>query len=142
MYLAEAHLDIAFRRAAASSPGLMGLDLEDFLAKIRGHEVTPEAISCPAARSHLRQEADRASCLEESASGSVPPLWVTNLSSGVAHKVLLRASPAGALDITYCGWRFGGHRDASSPVDREPTIYRQVCARSDPVLRARLKGAS
>ena len=140
-YLAEAHLEVASRRAAAGDAGLVGLDLEGLLDKIRSREVRPEAIRCPLARAHLQQETTLADSIAESAAGSSPQLWVTNLASGVAHKVLVRASPACALDITHCGWRFGGHRDASTPVDREPAVHRQVCARCDPILRANLKRA-
>ena len=141
-YLAEAHLDVASRRAAAASTSLAGLDIADLLAKLRNFEVPPEAIQCPAARTHLQQEAEQASRVAESSACLVNPLWVANLSSGVAHKVLLRASSAGTFDVTHCGWKFGGHRDAGLPVDREPTVYRQVCARCDPALRARLRAAA
>ena len=140
-YLAESHLDVAARRASGAGQLLKGLDLDVLLAKLKENEVATESIRCPAARSHLLQEVNHASQLEDAAS-QVAPMWVTNLSSGISHKVLSRSSSAGGYDLAHCGWKFGGHRDAGLPADRQPTVYRQVCARCDLALRASLKAAA
>ena len=142
-YLADSHLDAAARRASSSGSIARGWDLDLLLTKLKEKEASSEAIACPAARAHLALEVDQTSRLEVASENSlVAPKWVTNFSSGICHKVLPLASSAEGLDITYCGWKFGGRRDAGLPVDRQPTVYRQVCARCDPALRASLKAAA
>ena len=142
-YLADSHLDAAARRASCSGSIARGWDLDQLLAKIREREASSEAIACPAARAHLVQEVEQSALLEVAAVNSlVAPMWVTNLSSGICHKVLSLSSTAEGSDVTHCGWKFRGRRDAGLPVDRQPTVYRQVCARCDPALRASLKSAA
>ena len=144
-YLADAHLDIAARRATGPVPS--GIDLEDLVGKVLRNELAVERaagqLRGSADLEHLKQEVSQAALRAESdAAQRVAPLWVTNLSSGIAHRVLCVPSSSSTGGVTHCGWKFSGHRDAACPIEQPPSVYRQVCSRCDPVLRAQLKVAA
>lgn len=104
-YLADSHLDTASRRAASLAQPSM--DLEELITRLIKKELSVDSLGGPpdlAARTHLEQEVVQAERIAASAAGQlVTPKWVTNLSSGIAHRIL-PLSPAGLSEFAHCGW--------------------------------------